>query len=347
MFKYLKKILPFVLISPLLTVITITACTPANKVNIQYSTNIHNTNTEKVLLLIDSSLQAYKAFNEKTPAKCQTAKITTPSGYEFIEDWTGIDSLFGKEKTEECYGVIFRTKAAPYTYIFAFRGTASLLDVLDDMGAEAKTFIPFDKTSSIPNNIEVESGFFNVYHKSGDSSTSMQEQLFSLLDKYNASNKPITELYITGHSLGSSLSELFTLDIAISRPEIKASTINFASPRVGNAAFIAFYQQQVAQKQADTRTLRVQNVYDKVPCTPLRSMGYQHLDNAYLVAFHKKSFLGREDLLSCHSSDNYHAVLHKAAESSKGVYITNSLNVPANGYDIVSDAPDSKLICNY
>jgi hypothetical protein len=40
------------------------------------------------------------------------------------------------------------------------------MDVLDDMGAESKAFIPFDKTSSIPDNIKVESGFFDVYHES-------------------------------------------------------------------------------------------------------------------------------------------------------------------------------------
>jgi len=312
---------------------------------IQYSTNIHDTNTEKVLLLIDSSLEAYKAFDKDTPTECQITKITPPSGYEFVEHWTGIDSIFGMKKIEECYGVVFRTKAAPYTYIFAFRGTASAMDILDDMGFESKNFIPFDKTSSIPDNIEVESGFFNVYHENSDNSPSMQEQLFELLDKYNTSEKPITELSITGHSLGAALSELFTLDIAISRPKIKASNINFACPRVGHTNFVEFFQQQEAQQKAETRTLRVRNVYDKVPCMPLKLMEYQHLGHAYLVAFHKKGFLGHENLLSCHSSDNYHAVLHKAAKSSKGQYLSSGLNVPKNDYNIVSNAPHSKLIC--
>ena len=52
----------------------------------------------------------------------------------------------------------------------------------------------------------------------------MQQQLFTLLGEYEASDKPIAQLFITGHSLGSALSELFTLDLALSRPDLVSFT---------------------------------------------------------------------------------------------------------------------------
>ena len=85
-------------------------------------------------------LQAYNAFDSNEPLKCQVDKIVAPKGFDFIEHWTGVDSVFNRDKTVECYGVVFRSQVAPYTYIFAFRGTSSLLDVLDDLGAEKKKF---------------------------------------------------------------------------------------------------------------------------------------------------------------------------------------------------------------
>ena len=129
-----------------------------------YTSNLNEINKEKALLLIDASVQAYAAFSGKEPTQCQTAKIIPPAGYDFIDSWTEVDSIFGKDKTVECYGIIFRSQAAPYTYIFAFRGTDSPLDVLDDLGAKLKPFTPHAGSKvTIPEAVEVESGFYDVY----------------------------------------------------------------------------------------------------------------------------------------------------------------------------------------
>ena len=185
---------------------------------IQYLTNIKETNKTKTLLLIEASLQAYHAFDEKHPTTCQNDKIISPIGYDFVECWSGVDSLFSRDKTVEIFGAVFRSTTAPYTYIFAFRGTTSILDILDDLGAEQTNFTTYAPEVDIPSGVKVESGFFDVYSTSDGSTPSMQDQLFQLIDKYGSSNQPIHELFITGHSLGSALCELFTLDIALSRP---------------------------------------------------------------------------------------------------------------------------------
>ena len=46
----------------------------------------------------------------------------------------------------------------------------------------------------------------------------------------HAEEDPIGELWATGHSLGGALAELFTLDLALCRPGIRASTITFGCP---------------------------------------------------------------------------------------------------------------------
>ena len=340
----------------------------------QYTRSLNKINKEKALLLIDASVQAYAAFSDKEPAQCQTAKIISPAGYDFVDHWTGVDSIFGKDrpheegsdfidswtgiesmlgkdKTVECYGVIFRSQTAPYTYIFAFRGTDSLLDALDDLGAESKPFTPHAGSKvTIPKAVAVESGFYDVYSENDEQSktASMQNQLFKLIDAYQASDKPIHELYITGHSLGSALCELFTLDVALCRPKLIASNYNYACPRVGNKAFVSLYDQQPQQQHAATRTLRFQNTYDKVPCVPFKERGYQHLPNAFLVAFYKEGGrVEKDDILARHSSANYQAVLHAAAQSKNGMCRVKKLEVPANNYAVTSTEPDQKKICRF
>ena len=101
------------------------------------------------------------------------------------------------------------------------------MDLIDDLGTRRNTGVP------------VASGFCDVYSEAGPDTPSMQAQVISLLDKYRASDQPIGRLYITGYSLASALSELFTLDLA--RPDVKvASNDNFACPRGGNAEFVNF-----------------------------------------------------------------------------------------------------------
>ena len=311
---------------------------------IKYLTEINETNKSRTLLLIDAALQAYNAFDSKAPLVFQEKNCIAPSGYEFVDYWTGFDSLFGKDKTEEIYGVVFRSEVAPYTYIFAFRGTDSTLDVLDDLGAEHTDFAAFDPDAKIPPGVKVESGFYDIYSTSAGEKASMRDQLFQLIKKYESSAKPIHQLLITGHSLGSTICEVFTLDVALSRPDITAININYACPRLGNDQFVSLYEQQPAQKNSETRTLRVQNTYDKVPCVPLLDMGYQHLNNAYIIAFHKVGLLGEFDFLSCHSALNYQAVLKGAAASKDGVCVDKDLYVSGNKYSVVSQTPDPSTI---
>ena len=77
---------------------------------------------------------------------------------------------------------------------------------------------------SVPADVRVEAGFWDVYTTGDGATPSMQRQVSALLDRYAASDHPIFELWITGHSLGAALSTLFALDVALCRPAITRRT---------------------------------------------------------------------------------------------------------------------------
>lgn len=303
-----------------------------------YVTNITKIGAACIKRLAHAASQAYNAFDPNHSSKCHRARITPPDGFEFVDFWTGVDSVFGCDKTVEVYGLVFRSLAAPWRYIFSFRGTACVLDALDDLGVETTILEPFDTDTAIPGDVHVESGFNSIYRTSAGSTESMQRQLFGLIDKYQASERPIAELNITGHSLGAALSQLFTLDVALSRPSVAAININFASPRVGNHSFVRFYQQAVTGPDG-FRSLRVQNMYDAVPDVPPTELGFAHVPFAYVIAFYRDNWYGKLDLADCHSILNYGAVVECGAASTNGVCVAHRMHVPGQGYTIRSERP--------
>lgn len=305
-------------------------------------TDIRQLDSDAIERSVEAGLQAYAAFRESDPARCRRDAITPPEGYELLDCWTGVDAVFGDERTVEVYGLVFRQLATPHRYLFAFRGTASLLDALDDLGVESASFQPESNTSRVPAGVSVEAGFQDVYRTSDGPARSMQQQLFALIDQYRESEKPLRELAVTGHSLGAALSQLFTLDVALSRPDIALSNINFASPRVGNKAFADFYDRQLS-----SNSLRVQNRYDAVPCSPPEALGYRHTARAYIIAFYRHEAFGKLNLLDCHSCLNYQAVVQCAARSPEGVCRREALEVPGNGYSVTSTMPDVSRLCEW
>ena len=308
-----------------------------------------NIDPSLALLLVDASIESYYALDSHAPAKCNPRNVVPPTGYDLVDCWTGVDTAFSVFNQVECFGVVFRSQAAPYTYIFSFRGTYSMLDALDDLSFwEKEYFVPFQASPSP--DAQVASGFWGIYHTSVSGTQSMQEQLFGLLDKYNGSAHPIHRLLVTGHSLGAALCELFTLDLALSHyRDIAYSNYNYAGPQVGNAAFAQLYDSQPREQDPATRTLRIQNTYDVVPCSPPTTFfDYQHVGDAYLVAFYNKDagWLDPYAKLYDHQALNYQAVLACAFASQGGVCINDNLSVPSDSETLVSHRPDPSNLCS-
>lgn len=302
-------------------------------------------------LLIDASIESYYALDPHAPSKCKPQNVTPPTGYDLVDCWTGIDTVFSILNQAECFGVVFRSQGAPYTYIFSFRGTYSMLDVFEDAGFwEQEYFVPFQASPSPE--AKVARGFWSIYSTAVSGTPSMQKQLFGLLEKYHASARPIHRLLITGHSLGAALCELFTLDLALSGyRDIAYSNYNYAGPQVGNPAFAELYDSQPREKDPATQTLRIQNTYDIVPCSPPNIPlfpVYQHVGAAYLIAFYNKNagWLDPYALLYAHQALNYQAVLACAFASQGGVCINDNLLVPSDGETLVSIQPDPSTLCS-
>jgi len=299
-----------------------------------YITDIRTLNAERIALLIDCCIQAYKAFDTTQASTCRHSAVSSPQGYELLDSWSGVDSIFGGDKTVESYGLVFRSTSAPWRYIFAFRGTDSALDMLDDCGANPQAFVPFAPTAKVPGEVRVETGFNDIYRSAAANAAPMQQQLFELIDRYQASSRPIDELLVTGHSLGAALSLLFTLDLSLSNTGLAAENINFASPRVGNEAFVDLIEQRVAQP-----VLRVQNIHDAVPHLPPEELGFRHTPAVYRIAFRSNDLLGKRDVLASHSSINYRAVLQCALQSPGGICSEPHLSIAEGIAPICSEPP--------
>lgn len=244
------------------------------------------------LALAQASIAAYADYNGQP--------VVPPANYTLVARWTGWDAvLFGG--VVEKFGLLFQSTQQADTFIFAFRGTDSDMDIYEDGHFETTEFVP--TKGGITPTPHVAAGFYGIYDGIGGAMTqSMREQLFALLAQY----KP-GQLYVTGHSLGAALSQLFSLDIAISRPT-PAININFASPMVGTAGWQAAYDAAIP---ADS-SIRCYNYWDYVPSLPPSDiLGYTAVGSGFRTAFFVRSEWFVHELPR-HSIANLRTVLQHA-----------------------------------
>jgi triacylglycerol lipase len=228
------------------------------------------------IALAQASLAAYSDYEGKP--------YTSPNNYRMVARWTGWDEIIDGFGYEERFGLLFASMSGPQTFIFAFRGTDSDMDIYEDLFADTATFVPYrNSVSPVPS---VASGFYSLYNDIGGSMTqSMRQQVFALL----ASIRPPQRIYVTGHSLGAALSQLFALDVAVSTPNVWAANMNFASPMVGLNDWQAAYESQPAQRDPARKTVRVYNYWDYVPSLPPYVppfLEYVHVGRGFRTSFY-------------------------------------------------------------
>ncbi len=254
------------------------------------------------LALAQASLAAYYDYEGK-PFKI-------PDNYIYWTRFTGWDDWFSTYGEEERYGLIFKyvgPENVKNRFIVAFRGTSSISDLLRDAEFELAPFTPYRNSVSPAANVST--GFNGIYStKGGNMQKTMQQQVFSVISQ-------ASEVLITGHSLGGALSQLFTLDMRISLPNVRIGTINFASPMVGDAS----WQAACNKAGATDRIIRVVNYWDLVPTYPWYVSGYISIGREFEMAF--SSVLGSFDPLSDHSLLNYQTVLNNCVWLKTQVWI--------------------------
>ncbi|TGE25074.1 lipase family protein [Hymenobacter aquaticus] len=257
--------------------------------------NLDSIDPALTLLLAGASMAAYNAFN--------TGTFTTPANYSFLASFQGWDGIIGSLGRAENYGLIFQsTLPGTSQLLIAFRGTSSRLDIFEDAFFDKNTFAPYANAQNLPGPVRVEAGFYDVYAHGGTMPKSMQQTLFEVLEQINPA-----ELLVTGHSLGAALSQLFSLDVAVSRPDIKVTNLNFSSPRVGDAS----WGQACATLGVSATVTRVVNYYDSVPHYPLQDLGYVAVGDQFQTAFCAYHAL-EDNPLSNHSLANLQTVLTHA-----------------------------------
>lgn len=252
------------------------------------------------LSLICASVQTYNAYLAGAAFPRRPLDfITAPPGFTYETFWYGQD-VFKKDRKHPrvVFGLLFR-RDDDGASLFAFRGTEGFAEWIDDAKVCEGRFRPFapENGPAVPPGARVEDGFLEIYN-------SMQHELFELLDR-----QPAAPLLITGHSLGSALCQLFTLDVAISCPHLAATTYDFAAPRTGNRDFAVFYDALTRERGAPT--VRFVNTEDIVPSLPPEALGYRHVGVCRPLCFRDKHHHLIPDYGLRHYADNYfRAVCH-------------------------------------
>lgn len=86
-----------------------------------------------------------------------------------------------------------------------------------------------------------------------------------------------TPTVVVAHSLGAALASLYVLDNAAGGHSVAPTLYTYASPRVGDQAFVDAF------KATKAPSWRIENAPDIVPDAPPDSLGYRHLDTQVLI----------------------------------------------------------------
>ena len=227
-------------------------------------------------------------------------KVPAPSGYSLSKTFEGVVGfrILGSKKREVIAAAFQKTGAKDY--IITFRGTDSTGDKEDDGDVFQSKF--YNNKRHHVSDVYVHGGFYDIYNDKIESLPSLRTQLWNWLEEVKFEN--ISTLYITGHSLGSALSTLFTYDL-FSTGGIQCPVIhyNFAAPMVGNKSFCSDYSKYITREYPDRpmlEAIRIVNTRDLVPKVPgdlpFEQYNYLHVDNAFNVSFCWKKYEDKKAL---------------------------------------------------
>jgi triacylglycerol lipase len=189
---------------------------------------------------------AYRLF---APGVLDPATTTAqlPAGWTVLTELTAIDRVGGKTDPE-FFGLALQS--ADHELLIAIRGTDTFIEWLVDAEFKRCTF------PGAPDGGQVEDGFCSVYSTLRCATTGSDVR--TLVAGLPA---PATVI-IAGHSLGAAVATLLALDVAVNVPGIDLTLYTYASPRVGDATFVALCNTRVPVNY------RIANRPDLVPRLP-------------------------------------------------------------------------------
>lgn len=231
--------------------------------------------------LVEAAYDQYEQWlQQDKPRKPSDFNWQPPSliGWSFSAPVWSILSELKYINESEPFG--FAARDSNGAVYLVFRGTESAQDWVDDLEAKQVAY-PWQSNVG-----QVHEGFLKLY-------TSLRDLALQAVD----SLQPTGNLWVCGHSLGCALSSLAVLDLQVRWPDQPLQHYNFASPRVVDPTFAAYYN------ALPVPTYRVVNDSDLVPEVPpgvTDTWIYQHLGLAVTFTASYSSFAGDHSMADCY-----------------------------------------------
>eukprot|EP00590_Aulacoseira_subarctica_P004898 CAMPEP_0172428794 /NCGR_PEP_ID=MMETSP1064-20121228/47773_1 /TAXON_ID=202472 /ORGANISM="Aulacoseira subarctica , Strain CCAP 1002/5" /LENGTH=500 /DNA_ID=CAMNT_0013173771 /DNA_START=76 /DNA_END=1578 /DNA_ORIENTATION=+ len=159
-----------------------------------------------------------------------------------------------------------------------FRGSVTADDWIHNLNANQTDFILPGPDAKTPPMGKVEKGFYNYLFGKNlfqKQTTSKAESIMAMLYELFGNEKyKDYQLYVTGHSLGGSLSTLFAFRAAVDSgiPNKPVINVSFASPFVGDEEFRKNLRD--LERNNSYRHLRISNEDDIVPLIPFMTLPF-------------------------------------------------------------------------
>ena len=232
---------------------------------------------------------AYAMFQANPGDPTPPPSPNFPTGYKLVAGIEMRDFIIGS--TEHLfYGFIAQSTTAANQFVAAFRGTVGGVEWWDDFNSIVLT--PF----RVPGCGSVGAGFARIYNtialvaypsaapktplveRSLSSRGSLSRQVAALVSRHaptaseGKAAAPPVAISVTGHSLGSALACLYVLENAKTSKLPTPIVCTFASPRVGDRAFVTAFN------GLGLTSSRFAIDQDLVPQLPPESFGFRHVN---------------------------------------------------------------------
>lgn len=248
-----------------------------------------------VLDAVLASAQAYRAFLSGAAfVEAPESTLHIPSGWRYVQAFSGKDpGDFGPEHGPVLFGIVLEPRDSPGSLMVAIRGRVTHRGLWRPLVGPFQAANPAHQ-ARVPGETRLEARLAQTY-------ASLQSTLMALI----AAREP-DHLILTGHSMGGALALLLSLDVALSRPQQRCTTVLCASPRPGNAALTDFYRQLTAATGCET--LHIVNPFDLIPTIPpTRWYGFAPIGPAFPCPFREVGLL--PNYLLRHRVENYYRIL--------------------------------------
>lgn len=175
-----------------------------------------------------------------------------PAGYQIVLYLTAVDH-FVDDTERVFYGFIAQSTMLPTEYVIAIRGTKDFIEWLIDAEFCPTEFV------SVPNSGKVEDGFYSVYKTLAGLTPDGQSQDVNSFVKNTVCGQ---RLICVGHSLGSAIANMLSLDMAVNDAATDLTLYALAPPKTGDGTFQTVFNQRVPH------SYQICNEPDIVPKVP-------------------------------------------------------------------------------